>query len=880
MPVYGYLQGRGGTFELTKTRCTVGRKPENDLVLSGRSVSSFHAAIEQGASGWVLRDLGSLNGTFVNDTFVKGDGVTVPTHVPLPAGAVVRFGYDAATYIFSEGPTPPTPGTQTQTSPPGGAMAATASAATNPYSPLPTPATSGGGGSAGGSAGAASSGGGGGGGGGGRCGGGAETTEIGESGFVGGDSVAAAAAAENAAAGRLSLAPLTGPGATVGVAGGTLPGDGARFEQLSLQEQGAGGSGGPGGAGVRMGEAVGSTGMAAPAGATTSMRPGELAGSDGATLPGPTEMGLAPELAKQCADAVVAIERRAGAMSQWKDTLMDRMRSLDFDGSDGAIETAKTTAISRNWERLDDAERESAGQLGYNAVLWDSELAPKAEALPLSPPTTALELAARLERLAGRLERTEMVDLEHAWQDQMMHMQRRLSENDASASSTGWQVVAKEHALRQYSAELRRRVDGLTATLEQREAELRGWKAMDSNRELVRAQTTISLLRDQVAQKDSELGSMRSDFVMLLARLSVAGNTSMRQEAPAIAAPIQANLEQFFADKYGEISRESRALALGKSRQHGAGRRWAALVAHNEALQQRAHVLDARLAAQTDASRDQIKATSSRLRDANMQIALVTGADPADAKRIAAEFLVAQLHGADSAVLDASAAAEESQAEAENIALELQTLSKLRYIGGDTEEQLRSEVTRLCNTEHELRAQLAEDKFIDLQDLCSSQSEHLSERQKTIDSLRSEIQAMKQLHFENVGDSAVTFFSGALEQANEQAKTLEAALKTTKQQKIATQQALSSSEAKRTALTSSLEQATAKSTLLAKLTVAGDQWASAPAVAQSSAAAPAPAPVAPAAAPVTTSAAEPAAPAPLVTLTDPSGVEFQAASTE
>lgn len=49
----------------------VGRSMGSDLVLDAGYVSSRHAAIRWGESGWELRDLGSHNGTFLNGKLVR-----------------------------------------------------------------------------------------------------------------------------------------------------------------------------------------------------------------------------------------------------------------------------------------------------------------------------------------------------------------------------------------------------------------------------------------------------------------------------------------------------------------------------------------------------------------------------------------------------------------------------------------------------------------------------------------------------------------------------------------------------------------------------------------------------------------------------------------
>ena len=49
----------------------IGRHPDNDLQLTDKNISRFHAIIEPREEGFLLRDLGSRNGTFVNGQRVK-----------------------------------------------------------------------------------------------------------------------------------------------------------------------------------------------------------------------------------------------------------------------------------------------------------------------------------------------------------------------------------------------------------------------------------------------------------------------------------------------------------------------------------------------------------------------------------------------------------------------------------------------------------------------------------------------------------------------------------------------------------------------------------------------------------------------------------------
>ena len=48
--------------------CTIGRKNFNDIVIANLAVSGAHAKIESVAKAFVLTDLDSTNGTFVNGT--------------------------------------------------------------------------------------------------------------------------------------------------------------------------------------------------------------------------------------------------------------------------------------------------------------------------------------------------------------------------------------------------------------------------------------------------------------------------------------------------------------------------------------------------------------------------------------------------------------------------------------------------------------------------------------------------------------------------------------------------------------------------------------------------------------------------------------------
>jgi pSer/pThr/pTyr-binding forkhead associated (FHA) protein len=63
----------------------IGRADYNDLVLPDESVSTTHAKLQRREGVWVLVDLDSTNGTFIDGDQIKGEA-------PLAPGATVRFG--------------------------------------------------------------------------------------------------------------------------------------------------------------------------------------------------------------------------------------------------------------------------------------------------------------------------------------------------------------------------------------------------------------------------------------------------------------------------------------------------------------------------------------------------------------------------------------------------------------------------------------------------------------------------------------------------------------------------------------------------------------------------------------------------------------------
>jgi pSer/pThr/pTyr-binding forkhead associated (FHA) protein len=76
---------KGDRLTLSVPMINVGRADYNDLVLADPSVSTMHAKIQRRGGVWILADLGSTNGTFM-------EGEPVTSEVALAPGATLRFG--------------------------------------------------------------------------------------------------------------------------------------------------------------------------------------------------------------------------------------------------------------------------------------------------------------------------------------------------------------------------------------------------------------------------------------------------------------------------------------------------------------------------------------------------------------------------------------------------------------------------------------------------------------------------------------------------------------------------------------------------------------------------------------------------------------------
>ncbi|HTW99743.1 MAG TPA: FHA domain-containing protein [Acidimicrobiales bacterium] len=74
----------GGRYVLDRDVTRVGRHPDSDIFLDDITVSRRHAEFERAERGYVLRDVGSLNGTYVNRERIE--------ETPLVSGDEVQIG--------------------------------------------------------------------------------------------------------------------------------------------------------------------------------------------------------------------------------------------------------------------------------------------------------------------------------------------------------------------------------------------------------------------------------------------------------------------------------------------------------------------------------------------------------------------------------------------------------------------------------------------------------------------------------------------------------------------------------------------------------------------------------------------------------------------
>jgi hypothetical protein len=90
----GELEGE--RWVLDRKRMTIGRSVDCDIVLPKRQVSRYHARIERDDSGYLLRDLGSKNGTYVNGQEVRGDPYRLKDGDEIQIALYIKMGFVGA----------------------------------------------------------------------------------------------------------------------------------------------------------------------------------------------------------------------------------------------------------------------------------------------------------------------------------------------------------------------------------------------------------------------------------------------------------------------------------------------------------------------------------------------------------------------------------------------------------------------------------------------------------------------------------------------------------------------------------------------------------------------------------------------------------------
>lgn len=114
----------GKVIDLTEDSLTIGREPSNEIPINDAEISRKHARLSVQGDNYVIEDLGSTNGTFVNGQRLMGPHVLKP-------GEIVSFGeqisctYEAisevdanATIISSKPAAPPPTAPSVQPMPP------------------------------------------------------------------------------------------------------------------------------------------------------------------------------------------------------------------------------------------------------------------------------------------------------------------------------------------------------------------------------------------------------------------------------------------------------------------------------------------------------------------------------------------------------------------------------------------------------------------------------------------------------------------------------------------------------------------------------------------------------------------------------------------
>jgi pSer/pThr/pTyr-binding forkhead associated (FHA) protein len=86
----------GKAFELATDSVSIGREANNDIVIQDTEISRNHARIIRRGGGYILEDLGSTNGSFINSQQVSSPRAIVP-------GDEIGFGGNVVVVLEGEG---------------------------------------------------------------------------------------------------------------------------------------------------------------------------------------------------------------------------------------------------------------------------------------------------------------------------------------------------------------------------------------------------------------------------------------------------------------------------------------------------------------------------------------------------------------------------------------------------------------------------------------------------------------------------------------------------------------------------------------------------------------------------------------------------------
>jgi len=86
---------RGARYLLDTSEATAGRHPRSEIFLDDITVSRHHCRFIRGDEGFTIKDLGSLNGTYVNRVLIDGEA-------PLRQGDEVQIGKFRMVFWLSE----------------------------------------------------------------------------------------------------------------------------------------------------------------------------------------------------------------------------------------------------------------------------------------------------------------------------------------------------------------------------------------------------------------------------------------------------------------------------------------------------------------------------------------------------------------------------------------------------------------------------------------------------------------------------------------------------------------------------------------------------------------------------------------------------------